>query len=314
MFLLETISLFTNRQHTQCCETLPLLKNSSGYEVIDCLSQTAFSSLCQFLSSSFLYKAIEVSLKNDQAEVIIVGKTSQMSHLMQAKFKQALSVSRGRQLQIAIEPTVKTLFLENQIASVSQACNVRLVNATNKADIVFTSSSASNQGQSGWQVEVFDIDNLPEALPPHWLALPCFDSDIISLINQFRCSSRPRVLLADDSPSSLVTTQLLLETLNCDVTTATDGIQAHAMLQGSEYDLVLLDERMPGLKGSEVVQSMCKSGNLAQSLTVALSGMTEKSEIEYLKSSGFEKHLCKPVKRQQLMQLINEWKGAISVN
>lgn len=313
MFLLETISLLTQMQCIKNNYSLPMLENKTGYEVINCFDSEAFELLSKFVSVDIPHKVIQVIAEQETVAVTIEGGSFSDTHEFAANFNQPIKPQRGRQLQIAIEAKEAMAYLENQLTDLSQACNIQLVDiSSNEADIIFTTSIDEPSDTSYRRhVLVCDTQFLPDELPTHWLATPCFDSDIVSVINEFRLTTAPRILLADDSPSSLLTTHLLLESLHCEVSTASDGKKALELIQNHEYDFVVLDERMPGLKGSEVIQSMRKAGYSAQSIAVALSGMTDEKDVAYLKHSGFEKHLGKPVKRQALEQLLDEWKNLI---
>lgn len=290
--------------------SLPILENKTGYEVINCFDSETLELLYKFLSVDIPHKFIHVIAEQGTVAVTIAGDSCSNTHKFPANFNRPIKPQRGRQLRVAIEAKEEMTYLANQLSNISQACNIRLVDiSSNEADIVFTTAIDEPSDTSyGRHVLVCDSQFLPDELPIHWLTTPCFDSDIVSVINEFRLTTAPRILLADDSPSSLLTTHLLLESLHCDVSTSSDGKNALELIQNHEYDFVILDERMPGLKGSEVIQSMRKAGYSPQSIAVALSGMTDEKEVEYLKYSGFEKYLGKPVKRQALEQLLDEWK------
>jgi signal transduction histidine kinase/DNA-binding response OmpR family regulator/HPt (histidine-containing phosphotransfer) domain-containing protein len=70
-----------------------------------------------------------------------------------------------------------------------------------------------------------------------------------------------RVLVVDDQDTSLVILRTLLESWDCQVSTALDGEQGvrlfgEALAQGRPFELVLLDWRMPGMDGLQAAQSM----------------------------------------------------------
>lgn len=70
-----------------------------------------------------------------------------------------------------------------------------------------------------------------------------------------------RILVIDDENNIRMMVQLALEQVGHDVDTAADGPTGLEKFgDGSNYDLVLLDQRMPGMEGLEVLQEM-KSRN-----------------------------------------------------
>ena len=55
-----------------------------------------------------------------------------------------------------------------------------------------------------------------------------------------------KVLLVDDTPDNLLTLENILEDLNYDIYTATNGNEALELIDKIEPDLILLDVMMPG--------------------------------------------------------------------
>src|SRR6266436_3730543 len=62
---------------------------------------------------------------------------------------------------------------------------------------------------------------------------------------------KPRLLLIDDEPKWLELEGEILEKSGYDVTTATSGSDAQKLIDDQFFDLLILDQRMPGLSGSE---------------------------------------------------------------
>lgn len=66
-------------------------------------------------------------------------------------------------------------------------------------------------------------------------------------------SSLPKVLCVDDEPAMLRALRLQLGR-EFEVAVASDAVQALALLRGDRFDVVLSDQRMPGLCGTEFLQ------------------------------------------------------------
>ena len=62
------------------------------------------------------------------------------------------------------------------------------------------------------------------------------------------------VLIVDDEKNILLTVSQSLETLHLEVDTAMNGEDALAKLKGRDFGLILLDLRMPGMDGMEVLR------------------------------------------------------------
>nr|WP_295900215.1 response regulator [uncultured Bdellovibrio sp.] len=65
---------------------------------------------------------------------------------------------------------------------------------------------------------------------------------------------RLKVLVIDDSSDSVILMSHILDHYNCDITVAYDGQDAVPLLMNREFDLVVLDWRMPDMGGKETLE------------------------------------------------------------
>ena len=84
--------------------------------------------------------------------------------------------------------------------------------------------------------------------------------------------SKRRILVVDDDAGIRSMVRTVLERAGYDVTTARDGREAIALLGTSDYDVVLLDVRMPRLDGVEVVGELARAESPVLAHTYLLSG------------------------------------------
>jgi CheY-like chemotaxis protein len=68
--------------------------------------------------------------------------------------------------------------------------------------------------------------------------------------------SKPVILCVDDEPNSLVLRKLVLQKAGYEVVTANSAIAAMDVLASSRVDLVLSDQLMPGLTGTELARQI----------------------------------------------------------
>ena len=66
-------------------------------------------------------------------------------------------------------------------------------------------------------------------------------------------SGKPRILVADDSETIRTLLLTALESAGYEVVTADDGLEAYEAGKDGDFDLVILDQLMPGLLGLEVI-------------------------------------------------------------
>ncbi|MEX2402258.1 MAG: response regulator, partial [Rhodothermales bacterium] len=112
----------------------------------------------------------------------------------------------------------------------------------------------------------------------------------------------PRVLWVDDEVDLLRPHILFLETKGYDVTSVSNGADAVDKVRESRFDIVLLDEQMPGMGGLETLEEIKQ---LVPELPVV---MVTKSEEEHLMEEALGgqigDYLTKPVNPSQILLTI----------
>ena len=121
-----------------------------------------------------------------------------------------------------------------------------------------------------------------------------------------------RLLIVDDTAMNLTVAKGLLKATQVQIDTALSGYEALERVQGMEYDLILLDHRMPGMDGVETLHAMKdleyipgfpnKNTPVIVLTANAVSGARE----EYMEA-GFDDYLSKPIDSQQLEATLQKY-------
>ncbi len=113
---------------------------------------------------------------------------------------------------------------------------------------------------------------------------------------------RPAVLIVDDQLSLLHSLQALLQINGYRADLARSGSEAITRLQDAVYHLVLLDLKMPGIDGLEVLEFIRQAGfNLE---VIVVSGETSFSFVKEAMSLGAFDFIRKPYKPEDLLEAI----------
>lgn len=112
------------------------------------------------------------------------------------------------------------------------------------------------------------------------------------------------ILWADDEIDLLKPHILFLTEKGYDVTTATNGRDALDLVQKKEYDIIFLDENMPGLSGLETLMQI---KNIRAEIPVVMITKSEAEEImEQAIGSKIADYLIKPVNPNQILLSIKK--------
>jgi signal transduction histidine kinase/ActR/RegA family two-component response regulator len=114
-----------------------------------------------------------------------------------------------------------------------------------------------------------------------------------------------RVLVVDDNPINLAVARAILEAVGADITTASDGSDALALLASTSFDVVLMDLQMPRMDGGEAVAQI-RSGQagLATIPVIALTADVLGGGDDALIKLGFDAVQTKPIDARALMNAI----------
>lgn len=117
-----------------------------------------------------------------------------------------------------------------------------------------------------------------------------------------------KVLVVDDNIVNLKVAGRLLEKYKISITESSSGKDALEKISKEKYDLILLDDMMPGMSGTETLNEMKKDEKFNTpviALTAnAINGMKEK----YLKA-GFDDYIPKPIDRIELGNKLKKYLG-----
>ncbi len=119
-----------------------------------------------------------------------------------------------------------------------------------------------------------------------------------------------RVLIVDDNDMNLEVVSGLLDKTRIRITTATSGPECIEALKHARFDVILLDQMMPGMSGTQTLE-IIKSKHLADNTPIviltadAIAGARE----NYIRE-GFTDYLSKPVMYDELEAILLKYIGA----
>jgi len=112
---------------------------------------------------------------------------------------------------------------------------------------------------------------------------------------------KTHILVVDDEEYVTKLVKRTLEEAGYDVMVANDGNSALAILTEKEADLVLLDIRMPGLDGYQVLERIRENSNVP---VLMLTAVREKTAIAHSLNLGADDYVEKPFRSRVLIARI----------
>ena len=124
--------------------------------------------------------------------------------------------------------------------------------------------------------------------------------------NEIIDASDKNVLVVDDNVLNLKVAERLLKAYKCNITLVESGSECLDKISNNKYDLILLDDMMPKMTGTETLMKLKQIDSFKTPVVAltanALTGMKE----EYI-SRGFNDYLSKPIEKEDLNRVMKKY-------
>ena len=123
----------------------------------------------------------------------------------------------------------------------------------------------------------------------------------------FEVTRQLKILVAEDSPIIQAILLRMLNALGHEIVTVSDGREAVGAIQANDFDLVLMDMRMPEMDGEAATRSIRGNpSDIAFTPIIACSADTSDEKVSRFMNAGVNACIGKPVDREKLLLTINE--------
>ena len=128
----------------------------------------------------------------------------------------------------------------------------------------------------------------------------------IQSLSDLEMTSSPHILIVDDNATNRVVAQALCEMFGCTSETAEDGVEALGAVQERQFDLVLMDIKMPRMDGVQATQAIrALDGPVGSIPIVALTANADPEDARKYLATGMAAVVEKPIKPERLRMAMN---------
>ena len=113
-----------------------------------------------------------------------------------------------------------------------------------------------------------------------------------------------RVLIADDNEPNRELLEVYLAEIDCEIATAVDGRDTLDKVASFRPDVILLDVMMPKLSGFEVCQQLKTDPVTSRIMSLMVTALGERGDIERAVEAGTDDFLSKPVNKVELVKRV----------
>ena len=118
-----------------------------------------------------------------------------------------------------------------------------------------------------------------------------------------------KILIVDDNKLNLKVTSKLLEPYHIETTLLESGEECIDIIkEGVKFDLILLDQMMPGLDGTETLKKLKEIDGFSIPVVVLTADAIQGQKEKYL-SDGFNDYISKPIDKNELNRVLKKYLG-----
>ena len=115
-----------------------------------------------------------------------------------------------------------------------------------------------------------------------------------------------RILVVDDNRLNLKVTDRMLKPYNVLTILVESGEECLSILKESKFDLILIDQMMPGMNGIEVMNKLKEDKNFKTPVVVLTADAVKGQKEKYI-SEGFDDYMSKPIDKQELSRILKKF-------
>ena len=118
-----------------------------------------------------------------------------------------------------------------------------------------------------------------------------------------------RVLIVDDTRMNIMVAVNLLKTTGIKIDTASGGQEAVDLADKNRYDVILMDQRMPGMDGTQALKAIraLESGINKDTPVICLTADAIRGARAHYMAEGFSDYLTKPVNGSSLEKMLTKY-------
>ncbi len=109
------------------------------------------------------------------------------------------------------------------------------------------------------------------------------------------------ILLVEDNEDNIFSIKILLKSFDPQLTVALTGEEAIDFVSKSDYDIILMDIRLPGMNGYETITKIKSLSKMSDVPIIAVTAQAMSGDREKCLEAGADEYIPKPVNNNDLI-------------
>ena len=153
----------------------------------------------------------------------------------------------------------------------------------------------------------FSIQTLSEILNQESKPLRESDSNLVNDWHLIENCFGKRILVAEDSIANQGVISAILDSTPIELTMASNGCEAYELAKQEQFDLILMDLRMPKMDGLEATRLIRQSSLCIETPIMAMTANAFTEDRERCFAAGMNDYLSKPVDIDKFRHKLEKW-------
>ncbi|MDQ2994550.1 MAG: response regulator [Pseudomonadota bacterium] len=114
-----------------------------------------------------------------------------------------------------------------------------------------------------------------------------------------------RILVVEDEPINRKVLEYMLDNIECEYDTATNGTEAVKLALNNRYDIIFMDIQLPDISGITVTKQLRSTGITTPIIATTAHALPDE-RVSFI-AAGLSDVLAKPFRQQQIAEIIDKW-------
>ncbi|WP_265515705.1 response regulator transcription factor [Nitratireductor luteus] len=119
--------------------------------------------------------------------------------------------------------------------------------------------------------------------------------------------SSNRILVVEDEPNIVESLRFILERVNYDVESVSNGLTALEQMRKQAFSAVVLDIMLPGMNGLDVLRTMREDSRLSKLPVIVLTAKGQAQDRKAAEETGANAFITKPYSNAEVVKQVEKF-------
>lgn len=120
-------------------------------------------------------------------------------------------------------------------------------------------------------------------------------------------TKKKRIMIVEDNLANLKMLNIIIESLDCEIIEALDGVEAMDLAIEKRPDIIFMDIQIPKIDGLEVIKRLRKMEEFSKTPIIALTAFAMEKDEQAGFDAGCNEYITKPFSTSKLLEIVRKY-------